>query len=129
MPAIAALTINDGASTPVAHTFNPVTTDGSRAKWADRSPTIAAGFRTITHDVQEPSGARTAYKITDGFYFPVVATVNGVDTVVRFSSAQVIFNMAPDSTLQERDDALTYVLNFYGVASIRTSVENLEPVY
>lgn len=131
MPAIAALTIADGASTPVNHTFSPVTTDGSKAKWADRSPTIAAGFRTIEHEVLSPSGQRTAWKITTGFFFPTVATVNGVDTVIRFSSAQVIFNMAPDSTQQERDDALTYVLNYYGSGggSVRNSVELLEPFY
>jgi hypothetical protein len=129
MPAIAALVINDGAATPVAHTFAPVTTDGSLAKWADRSPSIPSGFRTITEEVLEPSGNRTAYKITLGFFFPVVATVNGVDTVVRFSSANVVFNMAPDSTTQERDDNLTYVINTLSHATIRTSVENLEPVY
>lgn len=129
MPAIAALVINDGAATPVAHTFAPVTTDGSLAKWADRSPSIPTGFRTITEEVLEPSGQRTAYKITLGFFFPVVASVNGVDTVVRFSSAQVVFNMAPDSTLQERDDNLTYVINCLGHASVRSSVENLEPFY
>ncbi len=129
MPAIAALVINDGASTPVAHTFNPVTTNGSLAKWADRSPSIAAGFRTITEEVLEPSGNRTAYKITLGFYFPVVASVNGVDTVVRFGSAQVSFNMAPDSTQQERDDNLTYVINTISHASVRSSVELLEPFY
>lgn len=129
MPAIAALVINDGASTPVAHTFNPVTTNGSLAKWADRSPSIAAGFRTITEEVLEPSGNRTAYKITFGFYFPVVAAVNGVDTVVRFGSAQLVFNMAPDSTQQERDDNLTYVINTMSNASVRSSVELLEPFY
>ena len=129
MPAIAALVINDGAATPVAHTFSPVTTDGSLAKWADRSPSIAAGYRTITEEVLEPSGQRKAYKVTFGCYFPTVATVNGVDTVVRFSSFSGSFNMAPDSTVQERDDALTYVINLFSHASVRQSVENLEPFY
>lgn len=129
MPAIAALTIADGAATPVNHTFSPVTTDGSLAKWADRSPSVAAGFRTITEEVLEPSGQRTAYKITLGFYFPVLASVNGVDTVVRFNSGSVVMNMAPDSTLQERDDTLTYMINTISHASIRSSVENLEPFY
>lgn len=129
MPAIAALVINDGAATPVARTFNPVTTDGSLSKWADRSPTIAAGFRTITEEVLEPAGNRTVYKITMGFYFPVVATVNGVDTVVRFNSAQVIFNMAPDSTTQERDDTMSFVKNFLANSTVVTSVENVEPFY
>lgn len=129
MPAIAALTINDGATTPVAHTFSPVTTDGSLAKWADRSPSIPSGFRTMSLDVAPPSGTRTVYRVSGGFYVPVVATVNSVDTVVRFSSAQVVLNIHPDSTLQERKDLLAYVLNAFGLATVKTSVENLEPFF
>lgn len=129
MPAIAALSINDGQTTPVAHTFNPVTTNGSEAKWADRSPSIPAGFRTISHEVQGPAGSRTVNRITMGFYIPVVATINGVDQVVRYNSAQVILNIAPDAVLQDRKDLLAYVANSLDNASIKASVENVEPFY
>lgn len=129
MPAIATLAINDGQTTPVSHNFDPVTTDGAEAKFADRSPTISSGFRTISHEVAGPSGSRTVTKLTSGFMIPTVATVNGVDTVIRYSSAQVILNIAPDSTLQERKDLLAYVKNFLGLASVATSVQNLEPFY
>lgn len=129
MPAVAALTINDGAATPVAHTFNPASQDGSLVKWADRSPSIPAGFRTVTHLYEEPKGQRTVHRMTFGYYIPVVATVNSVDTVVRFNSAQVILNIAPDSTLQERKDLLAYVANSLGLAGWKTSVENLEPYF
>jgi hypothetical protein len=60
---------------------------------------------------------------------PVVATVNSVDTVVRYSSAQVVLNIHPESTLQERKDLNAYVANFMGNAGVKTSVENLEPYY
>jgi hypothetical protein len=60
---------------------------------------------------------------------PTVATVSGVDTVVRFSSAQVILNFAPDSLLQERKDLLAYVANQLANANVKTSVQNLEPFY
>lgn len=129
MPAIAALSINDGLATPVAHTFSPVSTDGSKAMWADRSPTIPAGFRTISHEVASPNGNRTVYRITAGFMIPVVATVNGVDTVVRYNSGQVILNIAPDATLQERKDTLAYMANFLGNANVKLTVENIEPFY
>jgi hypothetical protein len=129
MPAIAALTINDGATTPVAHTFNPVTTDGSLAKFADRSPSIPAGFRTISHEVEEPNGNRTVNRITMGFKFPVVATIDSVDQVIRYDSAQVVLNIHPDSTLQNRKDQLAYVANYLANASVKSSVENIEPFY
>lgn len=129
MPAIATLSINDGQGTPVAHSFAPVTTDGSKAQFADRSPTIPSGFRTISHEVLPPNGTRTVNKIAAGFLFPVVATVDGVDKVVRYSSAQVILNIHPDSTLQDRKDALAYVANFLDHADVVSSVTNVEPFY
>jgi hypothetical protein len=129
MPAIAALTINDGLASPAAHTFSPKTTNGSKAEWADRSPSIPAGYRTISHELAEPNGNRTVNKVTMGFMTPSVAAVDGSDTVVRYSSAQVVLNVHPDSTLQERKDLLAYVSNFLANATVKTSVENLEPFY
>lgn len=129
MPAIATLSINDGQASPVSHSFAPVTTDGSLAKWADRSPSVPAGFRTISYGLDAPSGQRTVYRGQAGFMIPTVATVNGVDTVVRYSSGQITLNIAPDSTLQERKDLLAYMANFLGLATVKTSVENVEPFY
>jgi hypothetical protein len=64
-----------------------------------------------------------------GFNIPTVATVDGVDKVVRNSSAQVILNVHPEATLQERKDLLAYVANFLDKADVKTSVNNLEPFY
>lgn len=129
MPAIAALSVNDGLASPVAHTFSPVSTTGAKATWADRSPTIPAGFRTISHELLEPNGNRTVYRPVLGYMIPTVATVNGVDTVVRYNSAKVELNIHPESTLQDRKDLLAYVANSLGLATVKTSVENLEPFY
>lgn len=129
MTAIAALTIADGQATPANHTFGPVSTDGAKAQWADRSPTIPSGFRQISFEVSPPNGNRTVNKVTMGLMNPTVATINGVDQVVRYSSAQVILNIHPDSTLQERKDLLAYVVNFLAITDIKTCIQNIEPVY
>lgn len=129
MPAIAALTINDGLASPVAHTFSPKTTNGTKAVWADRSPSIPAGYRTISHEMLEPNGNRTVNKVALGFMCPVVASVNGSDTVVRYNSGSITLNFHPDSTLQERKDQLAYMINTLSNASVKTSVENLEPFW
>jgi len=129
MPAIAALTVNDGLATPVAHTFSPQSTNGSVAKWADRSLSIPAGYRTISHELVEPNGNRTVNKVIWGFMCPTVVAVDGVDTVVRYNSAKVELNIHPQSSLQERKDLLAYVANTLGLTQMKTSVENLEPWY
>lgn len=128
-PAIAQLVIADGAASPANHNFDPVTTDGTEAKFADRSATIPAGYTTLTYKVEPPSGNRTTYRVTLGVYMPTVATVNGVDQVVRYSSAQVTLNVHPDSLLAERKNLRAYVSNFFALAGVKTSVENLEPYY
>lgn len=129
MPAIAALSINDGASTPVAHTFNPVSTTGARASWADRSSGLPSGYLTLTHEVRQPGQVGSAYRIIIGANNPVVADVAGVDQVVRNSSAKVELNFSALSSEQERKDLLAYVTNFLSNASVKTSVQNIEPFY
>lgn len=129
MPAIAALTINDGAATPVAHTFSVVSTDGKKAQWADRTSNTIIGNRTITDEVRVPNGTGTAYRRLIGFSTPTEALVDGTYKVVRVGSAQVIFNFAPDSTNQERVDQLAYVANYLANASVKAAVPALEPFY
>lgn len=129
MPAIAALTINDGASTPVAHVFSPVTTDGAKGQWADRSPSIPAGFKALQIEVSPPNGSRTVHRWTMGLMDPTVVTVNSVDQVDHFNSGSLVLNFHPNSTAQERKDLLAYFANALANASVKASVENLEPFY
>lgn len=129
MPALATLTINDGAATPVAHTFSPVSTNGSHAYWADRSQATPAGYFKVDHNVENPNSSRTVYRVTMGFGVPTLASIDGVQTVVRTNSAQVVFNLHPDSTLQERKDLLAFVANSLGLTDVKNSVWNIEPFY
>lgn len=129
MPAFAAVVINDGATTPVAHTFSPVTTDGAASELADRTASTPAGFRKLQFSVAQPSGQRTAYQIAIGHYNPVEATVSGVTSVVRACSAKLSLNFAPDSTAQERKDTLAYLVNYLSNATVKTAIENIEPFY
>lgn len=129
MPAIAALTINDGAATPVAHIFAPVTTDGAKGQFADRSSGIAAAYARLNHEVRAAAQPGAANRIIIGFSVPVTAVVDGVTKVVRTSSAQVAINCAQESTEQERKDLLAYVANCLGLASVKQTVQNLEPFY
>lgn len=129
MPAIAALTINDGASTPVAHTFSPVTTNGSKAEWADRSSALPAGFLGISHEVRRPASALAAQRVVIGFNCPVVETANGVATVTRYSSAKLEINFSNLSTESERKDLVAYIKNFLANATVTSSLVNIEPFW
>lgn len=129
MPAISNIAINDGAATPVSHTFAVVSTTGAKAEWSDRSPGSPAGFLGISHEVRRPATANAAQRVVIGFNIPVLESVDGKLQVTRFSSAKVEFNLANLSTEQERKDVLAYVRNFLANADVATSVTNVEPFY
>jgi len=127
MTAIATLSLNDAV--PVAHSYVPVSTNGSVARYADKVSGVPIGYSTISYEMREPKTATAAYRVLIGFNFPVLATIDGVLTKVRNSSAQVILNLAPDSTAQERKDALAIVTSHLSNATVKSSVENVEPFY
>lgn len=129
MPAITALTINDGATTPVSHTFGVVSTNGAKGEWAERSSGSPAGYFALTHEVRKPASAAAANRVIIGFNMPTMATIDGVSTVVRNSSAKVELNLASLSTEAERKDLLAYVTNVLSNADVKKTVQNIEPFY
>lgn len=129
MPAIAALTINDGQASPAAHTFAVVGTTGQKATWADKAAGIPVGYTKLTNEVREAKSKDGAHSVIFGIEFPTLASVNGVQTRVRVSSAQVRFNYAQDSTDQERKDLVAYVINALSNTGVKSAAIAIEPHY
>lgn len=129
MPAITNIVINDGESTPVAHTFAPVTTNGSIAKLASRTGSIPQNWEQMTVDVKQASSAEGAHQVRIGVGDPVEATVNGTVVQDHLSSFEIKFNLSQKSTLQERKNLLKLAYNALANATIVTVVENIEPIY
>lgn len=129
MPQLAALTLADGQNTPVNRTFSPVTSNGQKAEWSEKSSGIPSGFQGITLEIRRPTTATGAHRAIFGMNLPVVATVNGVPTVVRFNTAKLELNFSSASSEQERKDTLAFVKNFLSNASVATAITTLEPFY
>lgn len=130
MPQLAAITVNDGKSTPVAHVFAPVKTDGSNAKLANRSATIPQGYEGLELSVRDPGGSKTAaYRVFGSMTLPTVGPVNGTDAVLRASKVDFAFNFSQLSTVQERKDLLAMMSNLFAHATMKVVVENVEPLY
>jgi hypothetical protein len=127
MPALAALSIYDGATTPAAHTFAPVTSNGAKAEWADRSSTTPAGYRTFSNEVRKPATPQAAYRNLNTFYLPVEATVDGQVKVVGYNLVKIEFNFRQESTDQERKDAVAYAGNALALSTIKNAVIANEP--
>lgn len=127
MPTMAALSINDGAGTPAAHTFAVQTTSGLLAQWYEKAAGIFAGFFSLSHEVRMAKTPTAANRVIISLSVPSTATVDGVLKRVRVSSAQVAFNFAQDATLQERKDTLAYITNYLSNATAKAAIYDMEP--
>lgn len=129
MPAIAAISINDGKATPVAHVFSPVTTDGSTAEWANRAASMPQGFEGLKVNVRKPQSPTGAYRIDIEMSFPVLATVNGVETVVRTSKFTGTYYSSAIGPEADRKDHRVLLSNLFGSSAMASIIEKLEPAY
>lgn len=144
MTAIAALTIADGQSTPVNHTFAPVTIDANGvAQWADRASGIAIGFPMVSYRMRAPQKGNNAssgdrvYRLSLKVSTPVLevtspSTATGIQpapTKAFEPLANIELVLPERSTLAQRKDLLAYVKNLLNNAVVQQGVENFETVY
>ncbi len=138
MAAIANIVVNDGKTTPVSHTFAPVTIDSAGvAKWADRSGGISIGFPTITYSLKNPNQGSRAYKLVAKVSLPVLeqtspSTSTGIQPapMVAYSLIANVELVLPErSTLADRKDLFAYVKNVLANSLFTQGVENYETVY
>lgn len=138
MTAIAALTLNDGQATPVAHSFNPVNIDAvGVAKWADRSGGIALGYPAVTMSLRNPTKGSRNYRLTMKVVTPVLevtspSTATGIQpapTKAYDLLATMEFVLPERSTLAQRKDILAYVKNMLANAVVTSAVQDFESVY
>lgn len=138
MAQIAALTIANGAATPVNHTFAPVNKDAAGvAKWADRVDGIAIGYPTVTYQLRIPTVSNRNYKLTARVALPVLevtspSTSSGIQpapTLAYTLTANVEIVLPERSTLAQRNDLLAYVRNYLSNAVITSGVQNFESIF
>jgi hypothetical protein len=137
MPAFANIVLNDGAGTPVAHTFAPNTLVGTLSTFADRSGGIAVGYPVISISSVSPSKTSRLYKVRAKIVMPVLEVVNSstysgitpAPTKAYDMTADMTFFIPERSTLQQRKDILAFAKNFLSNAVATALVETQETVY
>ena len=129
MPTMAALSVNDGQTTPVAHTFAVGTTNGAVATWYEKLAGIALGYFRLDYEVRRAKTPSAADRAIITLVMPSVADVAGVTTKVRASSAKVEFNFAQSATQQEKKDLVAYITNTLGTAAVKAAIADLEPYF
>lgn len=131
MPQLANITVNDGESTPVAHVFSPVTTDGFLARLKERVGAIASVFPSLNVSFREPLNGQKEryYRIRETISMPVAVTVDGVVSVDHVDTAYVEYVISERSSEQQRKNLRMLVSNSQANATLATVVDKLEPLY
>jgi hypothetical protein len=145
MPALAAITINDGATTPVAHTFNPSGPDQNGVNYFyDRSGGVAIGFPSISIDLKEPKPSANGVSSKDRVYRGTVKVVlpilevtspttgTGIQPAPTKSYDMIFrgeFVLPERSTLQNRKDILAFAKNILANANLTSLIQDLESIY
>lgn len=137
MPSLANIVINDGATTPVAHTFAPVSQSGTGAVLADRSGGISVGYPTFEINTSLPSKTSRLYKTRLKIALPVLenvtnSTISGIAPAPTLSytmTADMTFFMPERSNLQNRKDIIAFAKNALANALVSAVLENNETLY
>jgi hypothetical protein len=137
MSAIAAITINDGQATPVAHTFNPIQTDPASYRENGSASTPVIGQPAIDINIKQASGSDAVNRAKVSLRFPVLETVSGesyagyvaAPKVAYFLQANVEFLLPNRSTLAQRKDLRVLLMNALANAQIVSVVDSLEKPY
>jgi hypothetical protein len=124
-----ALTINNGAATPVAKSFAPERVAPEASVFTERSAAASAGFTKLAIRFSAASSKRATNRIDVDLDYPVLATVNGVNSVAYVGRFRGYF-VAPDvMTAAERADLHAFVANALNHATIKAVVKDLDPMY
>lgn len=142
MPLAANIVINDGAATPVAHTFTPLGKDAKGTFWFEQTtpaPTNPLGAKRIGVSLIRPaSGSRLTgdAKAVISIYEPVLEVLGNSSTGITpppTLAYQLVgrdaLTLAQRSTKQERKDLRVLKQNLLGNAQIVSMIDDLLPIY
>jgi len=138
MTQFADVVINDGAATPVAHTFTARRIDAGVAKFQDIASGIAVGFPTILVSLREPvKGSKIPmYKAVLKWIVPKMevvnaSTYNGITpapTKAYDVTATMEILIPERSVTQDRKDLVAYITNTLGHATFKAIITDLNYV-
>lgn len=131
MSAQAAITVNDGAGTPVAHSFEPngafsVSEGVIKSSWIDRLGHALEIGRAVIREDHRPSTNGSRERIRNVVEVPVVETVNGVQVRTRMHVIDIEVRFDPGAAQIERDHVAAYAKNLTAHAYYQTKVKTGE---
>lgn len=126
---VSPFTVNDGSATPVAVTYSVEKLSSEQTVLVDRrqasrdmQPVINASFDRATPN-------RKTFKVKRQVAYPLIRTINSVDTVVDTARATIEYVIPVSATAQERKHLRALVANLEDATFMKAAVEDLDPLY
>jgi hypothetical protein len=143
MPAIGNVVINDGAATPVAHTFTPLGKDEKGVYWLEQTtpaPANPLGAKRIgykqerVYDNQKRLTGES--RVVLSLSVPTLEVLGNSSTGITppptlayIEKARLEFVLPERSTTQERKDTRALAMNLLANTMVVTAVDSLQPSY
>lgn len=124
-----AVVINDGATTPVATTFNPEVRADGTIDFVDRLPGVPVGFRRLVTSSQMPSGQSQMYRSKFNVVCPALKTVDGVQVLSHVCRMNVEAVYPNISTPAQRNDTFAFTYNGLNNALIKAHMRDLDFIF
>lgn len=130
MTAFAAILLDDGAATPVEHTFSPSGIDlNGVARLYEAADTGSLDSRlAISLGVQLPKNGSQVARVTAKVVIPVM-DLETSQTKVGEIIGTATFVLPKTATLAQRTDILALLANFLADPSVVAGVQDLESIY
>ena len=133
MTQFASLTINDGATTPVAHTFSTKSNDQRQTVWEDRASGVPVAYPKI---ILRTADTMTIRKVDIGISVPTLEAVSGANTngftppstVAYIHRADLSLKLPQRGTLLERKNLYAYLKNSLALALFGSVVQDGEEI-
>jgi hypothetical protein len=124
-----AITINDGATTPVAVSYSPEQLSSSNTVLVDRRETTRDMQPSVTVVFERPTPTRKTFKVKRAYAMPIKQTINGVDVITDIARANVEYVIPQSATQTVRKNLRALVANAEDIAILKAGVEDLDPLY
>lgn len=124
-----ALSINNGAATPVAKSFAPESVTPARSVFTERSAASSNGFIRLGVGFDPASSKRATNRISVDLAMPIIESVSGQNQVTRIGRFSGQFIIPDTMTNAERADLYAYATGAFSTALIKAVVKDLDPMY
>lgn len=131
MPQAAAITVNDRAATPAAHTFSPRSIGGDQAIFVEAASSPVGERKIVVSSRKSGKNHKVRLLIVNPTL--VNETINGVTypKAARTAFADLTLTFSEESTLQERKDTVGFIANSLAasVTVLDGALTNLEGIW